>query len=116
MGLLTLSGIDVGEAAFRWSAVVILPINSALNPLPYTVPAIKKKLNDYLEAGKQGKMAAKRTKKTYVSSNRDSKISCRERIKVLARMNRAFTKTETKTELGSFYRNVINVGTACAHN
>ena len=120
MGLLTLSGIDVGEAAFRWSAVVILPINSALNPLLYTVPAIKKKLNDYLEARKQGKMAAKRTKKTYVSSNRDSKISCRERIKVLARMNRAFTKTErlrnmTASELASFYRRVIDVRAACAH-
>ena len=120
MGLITLFGKDVGEAAFRWSAVVILPVNSALNPLLYTVPAIKKKLNDYLEARKQDKLTAKRTKKTRVSSNRDLKISCRERIKALARMNKTFTKTErlrnmTASELASFYRRVVDVRAACAH-
>ena len=119
MGLITLSGKDVGEAAFRWSAVVILPTNSALNPLLYTVPAIKKKLNDYLEARKQAKEAEKTAKKTYVSSNRDLKISCRERIKALARMNRALTQTGrlhylTDSELASFYSRVVVVRTACA--
>ena len=53
MGLLNLFGKDVGEAAFRWSAVVILPINSALIPLLYTVPAIKKNsLTSYRRASR----------------------------------------------------------------
>ena len=120
MGLISHSGMDVGEATFRWSAVVILSINSALNPLLYTVPAIKKKLNDYLEARKQAKAAANRTKKTHVSPNRDLKISCRERIEALARMNRALTETErlrylTTSELASLYRRVIDVRVACAY-
>ena len=119
MGLISLSGKDVGEAVFRWSAVVILSINSALSPLLYTVPAIKKKLNDYLEARK-AKAAANRTKKTHVSSTRDLKISCRERIEELARMNRALTETErlrylTTSELASLYRRVIDVRVACAY-
>ena len=35
MGLMALSGVDMGEAAYRWSAMLVLPINSALNPLLY---------------------------------------------------------------------------------
>ncbi|GFR85102.1 relaxin receptor-like protein [Elysia marginata] len=52
LGLVSLSGVDTGEAAYRWSAIVILPINSALNPLLYTVPAIKEKVKEFRRTGR----------------------------------------------------------------
>ncbi|GFR58131.1 relaxin receptor-like protein [Elysia marginata] len=59
LGLLTLSGRDVGEAAYRWTAIVVLPINSALNPLLYTVPAVKKKLSEFITTRKSTKASFK---------------------------------------------------------
>ena len=56
MGLMALSGVDMGDAAYRWSALLVLPINSALNPLLYTVPEIRKRWEDYKEARRQAKM------------------------------------------------------------
>ena len=43
LGLANLTGQEVGSDVYAWSAVLILPINSALNPVLYTVPALKKK-------------------------------------------------------------------------
>ncbi|XP_012939288.1 G-protein coupled receptor GRL101-like [Aplysia californica] len=38
-----LKGVDNMQGAYVWTAVLILPINSALNPLLYTLPSIKNK-------------------------------------------------------------------------
>ena len=46
MGLMTLSGNPVSQDAYVLAAILIVPINSAINPLLYTVPAIKKKLTE----------------------------------------------------------------------
>ena len=37
MGLMAQNGLKIPDAAYAWSAVVILPINSAINPLLYTL-------------------------------------------------------------------------------
>ncbi|GFN88150.1 relaxin receptor-like protein [Plakobranchus ocellatus] len=49
MGMMSLCGRAVGEAAYRWTAVLLLPLNSAINPLLYTMPALKKTLNDLIQ-------------------------------------------------------------------
>ncbi|GFN98901.1 relaxin receptor-like protein [Plakobranchus ocellatus] len=46
MGIVALSGHDLDQVAYSLSATLILPINSALNPVLYTLPALKKKLDD----------------------------------------------------------------------
>lgn len=43
IGLLALDGHDIGMEAYAWLAVLVLPVNSALNPLLYTIPAVMKK-------------------------------------------------------------------------
>ncbi|XP_061171947.1 G-protein coupled receptor GRL101-like [Saccostrea echinata] len=40
IGLLTFLGVDVTSKVYAWVVVVVLPINSALNPLIYTFSAI----------------------------------------------------------------------------
>ena len=44
MGMMALSGKPVSQGAYALSAILIVPINSAINPLLYTVPTAKKKL------------------------------------------------------------------------
>ena len=39
-GLLALSGTEIGAEVYAWTAVFILPVNSALNPFLYTVPSL----------------------------------------------------------------------------
>ena len=41
LGLLSLRGHSLGGEAYAWTAVFILPINSALNPLLYSLPVIR---------------------------------------------------------------------------
>lgn len=41
MGLLAMTGHEVGNDVYAWSAVLVLPINSAINPVLYTVPVIQ---------------------------------------------------------------------------
>lgn len=43
-GLLALTGTKIGVEMFAWTAVFILPVNSALNPFLYAVPAVKHKM------------------------------------------------------------------------
>ncbi|XP_035825748.1 G-protein coupled receptor GRL101-like [Aplysia californica] len=43
MGLMALNGQEISNETYAWSAVLVVPINSALNPVLYTVPAVKKK-------------------------------------------------------------------------
>ncbi|XP_046341218.2 G-protein coupled receptor GRL101-like isoform X1 [Haliotis rufescens] len=40
MGLLAAFGTEIADVAFAWTLVFILPVNSALNPLLYTLPLI----------------------------------------------------------------------------
>lgn len=47
IGLLALDGHDIGMEAYAWLAVLVLPVNSALNPLLYTIPAVSKKLKQF---------------------------------------------------------------------
>ena len=42
MGLMAQSGYAISSKTYAWSAVVVMPINSALNPFLYTMPALKK--------------------------------------------------------------------------
>ncbi|XP_060587650.1 G-protein coupled receptor GRL101-like, partial [Ruditapes philippinarum] len=51
MGILALNGFPIPGDVYAWSAVFILPINSALNPFLYTVTAIigKKSFNPSLD-------------------------------------------------------------------
>ena len=43
MGLMALSGKEVSKDAYVLAAIFIVPINSAINPLLYTVPTLRKK-------------------------------------------------------------------------
>ena len=49
MGLLALGGHEISHETYALAAVVIMPINSAINPLLYTVPAIMKKWASFKE-------------------------------------------------------------------
>lgn len=49
MGLFSLTGHEIGHEAYAWSAVLVLPINSAINPLLYTIPSVTRKLRQYKE-------------------------------------------------------------------
>ena len=40
MGVLAQTGHNISDDVIAWSAVVVLPINSALNPLLYTAPTL----------------------------------------------------------------------------
>ena len=44
MGIRTLTDMDVSKEAYAWSAVILVPINSAVNPILYTLPIVKEKL------------------------------------------------------------------------
>ncbi|XP_035824588.1 G-protein coupled receptor GRL101-like [Aplysia californica] len=46
LGLLALNGHEVSKDTYAWSAVLVVPINSALNPVLYTVPVIRKKWDE----------------------------------------------------------------------
>ena len=43
LGYLALMDYVISEEVYSWTAVVVLPINSALNPFLYTLTAIMKK-------------------------------------------------------------------------
>ncbi|KAH9523237.1 hypothetical protein Btru_066179 [Bulinus truncatus] len=40
MGMFTLNGYEFNPEVYAWMAVFVLPVNSALNPFIYTIPAI----------------------------------------------------------------------------
>lgn len=44
MGIMVQCGYSISVEAYAWSAVIVLPINSVINPLLYTVPAITRKM------------------------------------------------------------------------
>ena len=46
LGMMALSGTEISGDIYAWMAVLVLPINSALNPFLYTLSAILgKKVN-----------------------------------------------------------------------
>ena len=47
MGVMSLTGTAVSEDAYVLSAIFIVPINSAINPLLYTLPTVKAKLREF---------------------------------------------------------------------
>ena len=53
MGLMALSDVDLGAVACRWSAHMVLPFNSALDPALYSIPETRKRWEDYKEARRQ---------------------------------------------------------------
>jgi len=55
MTFISMSGVVLNPLAYAISAVVLLPINSSLNPVIYTVPvgSIKKQLNAHIERIRQ---------------------------------------------------------------
>lgn len=52
IGFLTFMGIDVTSKVYAWVIVVVLPINSALNPIIYTFSAMlrRRQRNNLLES------------------------------------------------------------------
>ncbi|XP_056009348.1 G-protein coupled receptor GRL101-like [Ostrea edulis] len=40
LGMLTFSGVDISSEVYNWILVLVLPINSALNPILYTFSAV----------------------------------------------------------------------------
>ncbi|KAH9488872.1 hypothetical protein Btru_041496 [Bulinus truncatus] len=46
MGILSLIGQEFNKETYAWMAVFVLPVNSALNPMIYTIPVIVDRLKD----------------------------------------------------------------------
>ena len=93
MGVMAMSGLDLGDEAYRWSALLVLPINSALNPLLYTVPEIRKKWDDFKAARRQAKKEAS-TRRRRSKSKMAAKPIPRRRL--LLRSRRALSKLRRK--------------------
>ena len=87
MGLMALSGVDMGDAAYRWSALLVLPINSALNPMLYTVPEIRKRWEDYKESRREAKMlvVAARRRRRFRLRSVAKKASRRQLVRKICR-------------------------------
>ena len=45
MGIMSLTGKQISKEAYTWSTVILLPINSAVNPILYTLPVVEAKWN-----------------------------------------------------------------------
>ena len=58
MGLMAMKGYQISHTMYAWAAVAIIPINSAINPLIYTMPALKRR---YLSCKMQHFNAARDT-------------------------------------------------------
>ncbi|KAK6967752.1 G-protein coupled receptor GRL101 [Biomphalaria glabrata] len=48
MGLLALDGYHLGIETYAWTAVLIMPMNSALNPFIYTIPALMQRWSEFM--------------------------------------------------------------------
>jgi hypothetical protein len=51
MGLLSLLGREISNDVYAWTTVIVLPINSAANPLLYTIPVIMDKWEKFKFSG-----------------------------------------------------------------
>ena len=66
MGLMALLGVSLGEDVYSWSAILLLPINSALNPVLYTLPEIRNRFEQF-------KLRRRQAKKDAISRRRRKK-------------------------------------------
>lgn len=48
LGMVTFSGEEVPTDAYAWIIVLVLPVNSALNPVLYTMTAVIKQKVPYI--------------------------------------------------------------------
>ena len=103
MGVMALSGFDLGDEAYRWCALLVLPINSALNPLLYTVPEIRKRWEDFQAARRQAKKEAS-TRRRRSKTKMAAKPIPRRRL--LLRSRRALSKVRRKISARSPQRTV----------
>ncbi|GIY23049.1 g-protein coupled receptor GRL101 [Caerostris extrusa] len=58
MGLLAMSGVNITGEAYSWTAIFVLPLNSATNPLIYTISSLhfqSRLLSRFGLTGKDGK-------------------------------------------------------------
>ncbi|CAG5131023.1 unnamed protein product [Candidula unifasciata] len=50
MGMLAITGHELSKNVYSWAAILVLPVNSALNPLLYTVPILQDKWRQFIAA------------------------------------------------------------------
>ncbi|CAG5114684.1 unnamed protein product [Candidula unifasciata] len=53
MGLMSLGGYEVSSQVYAWTTVLLLPINSAANPVLYTIPALLVKWEQFKRGDKR---------------------------------------------------------------
>ncbi|GFO42342.1 G-protein coupled receptor grl101-like [Plakobranchus ocellatus] len=116
MGIVALSGHALGQVAYRWTATLILPINSALNPVLYTLPALKKKSDDYWALKREAREIKASLKLTRQENSHGKKPDTRRMLlfkshrsvralrQVLIRKNKQVTFVES--DLMMLYRKV----------
>ncbi|CAG5115315.1 unnamed protein product [Candidula unifasciata] len=51
MGLMSLGGHEVSSQVYAWTTVLLLPINSAANPVLYTIPALLERWQQFKRGG-----------------------------------------------------------------
>ena len=101
LGLMAQSGVFLGHAAYRWSAMVVLPMNSALNPVLYTAPEIRKRWKEFNRARRKPKVdlilrarVARRKAITMAVSRRRRVLRCRRALIRIRRNLLARSKRE----------------------
>ena len=93
MGVMALSGLDLGHSAYRWSALLVLPINSAMNPVLYTLPEIRKRWQDFVSSRRQAKKEAASKRRR---SMRKMAVRAIPRRRLLRRSCRTLAKIRRK--------------------
>ncbi|GFT32063.1 g-protein coupled receptor GRL101 [Nephila pilipes] len=81
MGLLAMSGVNIPGEAYSWTAIFVLPLNSATNPLIYTISSLhfQSRLLSRFGLNKKDK------KSTYVSRLSSSPLSAEKNKRVMMR-------------------------------
>lgn len=70
---LSLFGVPIPTIVYSWIAVTVLPINSAINPLIYTIPSIKKWINELIKRNHQNHSLEMKENKSATERNLDQK-------------------------------------------
>ncbi|XP_041369567.1 G-protein coupled receptor GRL101-like [Gigantopelta aegis] len=71
IGLAALGGVPIAGEIYAWTAVFILPVNSALNPFLYTLSAYRQKRKDESKLEMYQQPQTKCTERKYSSSGED---------------------------------------------
>ncbi|KAK3691942.1 hypothetical protein RRG08_021867 [Elysia crispata] len=87
MRLMALLGVPLGEDVYSWAALLLLPINSALNPVLYTLPEIRKRFEQFRDRRRQPKRdaLARRRRQRRLIFRRSLCALVRIRRRILAR-------------------------------